>query len=409
MKHLILFMIFTSVTLASPLQEAIDKAPSGAKIVLQSGEYHGNIVIDKPLTIDGIDKSAHIVGDGTASVITIKSSNVVIENLTIRGSGESYEKIDSAIVALDSSNLTIKNNYIEDALYGIDFQQVNRSIIVDNYITSKKFDLGLRGDGIRLWYAHDNQILKNRIHESRDFVVWYSSGNIIEDNHGSYNRYSLHFMYAGRNMVRNNLFEHSSVGIFFMYSSGTTAIGNTIRNSIGAFGVGIGMKDSSDFTLLDNTIIYNARGLYIDQSPFQPGSINRYERNKILYNSSGVQFQISREKSIFTENIIQGNMEPIVNDSPRNNLALNVWNRNYWDTYEGFDRNSDGIGDIPFEHYAYADKLWLYNPNIKFFYGSVVMDLLNFLSKIAPFSEPDLLARDNKPLMEWKLGNNEQY
>ncbi len=409
MKHLILFMIFTSVTLASPLQEAIDKAPSGAKIVLQSGEYHGNIVIDKPLTIDGIDKSAHIVGDGTASVITIKSSNVVIENLTIRGSGESYEKIDSAIVALDSSNLTIKNNHIEDALFGIDFQQVNRSIIIDNYITSKKFDLGLRGDGIRLWYAHDNQILKNRIHESRDFVVWYSSGNIIEDNHGSYNRYSLHFMYAGRNMVRNNLFEHSSVGIFFMYSSGTTAINNTVRNSIGAFGVGIGMKDSSDFTLLDNTIIYNARGLYIDQSPFQPGSINRYERNKILYNSSGVQFQISREKSIFTENIIQGNMEPIVNDSPRNNLALNVWNRNYWDTYEGFDRNSDGIGDIPFEHYAYADKLWLYNPNIKFFYGSVVMDLLNFLSKIAPFSEPDLLARDNKPLMEWKLGNNEQY
>jgi nitrous oxidase accessory protein len=239
--------------------------------------------------------------------------------------------------------------------------------------------------------------------------VWYSSGNIIEDNHGSYNRYSLHFMYAGRNMVRNNLFEHSSVGIFFMYSSGTTAINNTIRNSIGAFGVGIGMKDSSNFTLLDNTIIYNARGLYIDQSPFQPGTINRYERNKILYNSSGVQFQVSREKSIFHENIIQGNMEPIVNDSPRNNLELNVWNRNYWDTYEGFDRNSDGVGDIPFEHYAYADKLWLYNPNIKFFYGSVVMDLLNFLSKIAPFSQPDLLARDNKPLMEWKLENNEQY
>lgn len=409
MKHLILFMIFCTAIFASPLQEAINKAPSGAKIVLQSGEYHGNIVIDKPLTIDGIDKSAHIVGDGTASVITIKSSNVVIENLTIRGSGESYEKIDSAIVALDSSNLTIKNNHIEDALFGIDFQQVNRSIIIDNYITSKKFDLGLRGDGIRLWYAHDNQILKNHIHKSRDFVVWYSSGNIIEDNHGSYNRYSLHFMYAGRNMVRNNLFEHSSVGIFFMYSSGTTAINNTIRNSIGAFGVGIGMKDSSNFTLLDNTIIYNARGLYIDQSPFQPGTINRYERNKILYNSSGVQFQVSREKSIFHENIIQGNMEPIVNDSPRNNLELNVWNRNYWDTYEGFDRNSDSVGDIPFEHYAYADKLWLYNPNIKFFYGSVVMDLLNFLSKIAPFSQPDLLARDNKPLMEWKLENNEQY
>lgn len=406
MKNLLLFILFSAVVFASPLQEAINKAPKGSKIILPNGEYHGNIIIDKPLTIDGVDKGAHIVGDGTTSVITIKSSNVVLENLTIRGSGDSHEKIDSAIVALDSNNLTIKNNHIEDSLFGIDFQQVNRSLIIDNYITSKKYDLGLRGDGIRLWYAHDNQILKNRIDQSRDFVVWYSSGNIIEDNHGSYNRYSLHFMYAGRNMVRNNLFEHSSVGIFFMYSSGTTAINNTVRNSIGAFGVGIGMKDSSNFTLLDNTIIYNARGLYIDQSPFQPGSVNRYERNKILYNSNGVQFQVSREKNIFTENILQGNMEPIVNDSPRNNLKLNVWNRNYWDIYEGFDRNNDGIGDIPLEHYAYADKLWLYNPNVKFFYGSIVMDLLNFLSKIAPFSQPDLLASDNKPLMEWEFGNN---
>jgi nitrous oxidase accessory protein len=212
-------------------------------------------------------------------------------------------------------------------------------------------------------------------------------------------------MYSGRNMVKNNLFEFNSVGIFFMFSSGTTAINNTIRNSVGSFGVGIGLKDSSDFTLTNNNIIYNARGLYIDQSPFQPGTLNVYKNNKILYNTSGVQFQVSREKSIFTHNILKGNMEQVVNDSPKNNLDLNHWDKNYWDTYEGFDRNEDNIGDLPFKHYAYADTLWLYNPNIKFFYGSVVMDLLNFLSKIAPFSQPDLLASDNNPLMEWKFGN----
>jgi hypothetical protein len=33
------------------------------------------------------------------------------------------------------------------------------------------------------------------------------------------------------------------------------------------------------------------------------------------------------------------------------------------------------------------------------------MDLLNFLSKIAPFSQPDLLATDNNPLMEWNFEN----
>ncbi len=405
-KRIIYLFLFSQLFLqASILQDAIDKAPAGSKIELKEGEYHGNIVINKPLTIDGLNKKAHIVGDSTESVITIKSSNVVIKNLTIKGTGESHEKTNSAIVAQDVNNISIENNHIEDSLFGVFFDRVNRSKMIDNYITSKDLDLGLRGDGIKLWYAHDNQIVGNTIEKSRDFVLWYSSGNIIENNIGRHNRYSVHFMYAGRNLVKNNLFEFNSVGIFFMYSSGTTAIGNTIRNSVGSFGVGIGMKDSSDFTIIDNDIVYNARGLYIDQSPFQPGSINTYKNNKILYNTSGVQFQVSRERSIFMHNLLKGNMEQVVNDSPKNNLELNTWNKNHWDSYEGFDRNKDNIGDIPFKHYAYADKLWLYNPDIKFFYGSVVMDLLNFLSKIAPFSQPDLLATDNNPLMEWNIEN----
>lgn len=406
MKRISLLLLLCPLFgMASLLQEAINSAPSGSKIELKSGEYHGNIVINKPLTIDGLNQTAHIVGEQKGSVITITSSNVVIKNLKITGTGESHEKADSAILIQDSNNISIENNRIEDSLFGISFERVNRSKIINNYITSKAVDLGLRGDAIKLWYAHDNQIIGNTIEKSRDFVLWYSSGNTIENNVGRYNRYSVHFMHAGRNMVKNNLFEFNSVGIFFMFSSGTTAINNTIRNSVGAFGVGIGMKDSSDFTITNNDIVYNARGLYIDQSPFQPGTLNVYKNNKILYNTSGVQFQVSREKSIFTHNILKGNMEQVVNDSPKNNLDLNHWDKNHWDTYEGFDRNEDNIGDLPFKHYAYADTLWLYNPNIKFFYGSVVMDLLNFLSKIAPFSQPDLLASDNNPLMEWKFGN----
>lgn len=403
MKKLFLSLILALFSFASELQEAIDKAPNGAKITLQSGDYFGNIIINKPLTIDGVDKSAKIIGNNNSSVITINSSNVVIKNLTIKNSGNSVENIDSAIFAKEVNNLTIEQNHIEDTLFGINFEQVNRSKIIDNFITSKDLDLGLRGDAIRLWSSHDNQILSNKIYKSRDFVVWYSSGNTIEDNYGSYNRYSLHFMYAGRNLVRNNFFEFNSVGIFFMYSNGTTAINNTVKNSLGAFGVGIGMKDSSNFTLIDNSLIYNARGLYLDQSPYQPRTINIFERNKILYNSSGIQFQVSRERSIFNENIIKGNIEPIVSDTPRNNLSINDWNANYWDMYEGFDKNKDGYGDIPYKHYVYADKLWLYNPNVKFFYGSVIMDLLNFLAKFIPFSEPELLAVDNKPMMEYKI------
>ncbi len=67
-------------------------------------------------------------------------------------------------------------------------------------------------------------------------VVWYSHGNRIGENFGEYGRYSLHFMYAGENLVYRNRYEHNSVGIFFMYSQDSVAIENVIGNSLGTNG-----------------------------------------------------------------------------------------------------------------------------------------------------------------------------
>lgn len=386
--------------MANLLQDAIDNAPAGSKIELPAGVYKGNIVIDKPLIIDGINQKAVIYGDGVGHVILVTSSSVTLQNLTIKNSGDQHTSVDSAIAVKNANDISILNNHIEDTLFGIDFEQVNRSTIKGNFIKSKDVDLGLRGDAIRLWYSNENVLEKNHIYKSRDMVVWYSSGNRIVENHGEECRYSLHFMYAGKNLVRDNFFEKNSVGIFFMYSTGTTAYNNTVRSSIGSFGVGIGMKDSSNFLVKDNTIIYNARGIYVDQSPYQPGSVNRYEGNKVFFNSVGLQFHATQERSVFMDNQFKGNMEVVANDTPNSKIDRNEYLHNNWDTYEGFDRDRDGFGDIPFEHYAYADQLWLYNPPIKFFYGSPVMSLLNFLARLAPFSEPDLLARDPKPVMK---------
>ena len=36
----------------------------------------------------------------------------------------------------------------------------------------------------------------------------------------------------------------------------------------------------------------------------------------------------------------------------------NLWEGNSWDTYEGFDRNGDGIGDTPFTLLGYAGRVW---------------------------------------------------
>ena len=396
-----LFAVATLLGHATTLQKVIDSASRGSKLQLPPGEYRGNIVIDKPLIIEGVGENVKIVGDGNGTVIKIRSSFVTLKNLTITGSGVEHERIDAAISIKNASNVTVDHCKIDDSLFGIDMEQVHRSNITHNYIRSKPFSLGLRGDGVRLWYSNDNNVSFNHLTHSRDMVVWYSHGNTISHNFGEYSRYSLHFMYAGKNFVEYNRYEHNSVGIFFMYSQDSIAVGNVIKSSLGTTGLGIGLKDCSNFTLRENTMIYCARGLYIDRSPFQPDQNNTIEHNRILYNAIGINFHSLSIENNIVGNIFKGNIDDVYDDDQVTlHSVKNHWDGNYWDRYEGFDRDGDGIGDTPWRLLYYADRMWMLNPNLKFFYASPVISIMNFLAKLAPLSEPVMLLEDRHPVVD---------
>ena len=404
MKAALVVLLFTLSLNANLLQNAIDNAKEGSKLQLPEGVYKGNIIINKPLIIEGKSKKTVIEGDGKGTVVTISNAFVTLKNLTIRKSGDQHERVDAGVALKKVHHCNVLDCHIEDVLFGIDMQETHESNISNNFITSKPFDLGLRGDAIRLWYSNDNILTHNHITKSRDFVVWYSHGNLIANNYGEFGRYSLHFMYTGKNIVKNNEFVHNSVGIFFMYSKDTIATGNIVKNSLGTTGLGIGLKDCSNYTIKENKILYCARGLYVDRSPFEPDTVNHMENNYILYNSEGVRFHSLSLHNIFKGNIIKGNIETVVNDSYNTKVTENIWDGNYWDDYEGFDKDGDGIGDTPHNLYYYADKMWLLNPNVKFFYGSPVISILNFLAKLAPISEPIKLLTDEHPkMMEGKI------
>ena len=401
-RFLLVFVILIAPLLGGGrLQKVIDNAKPDSKIELPKGVFKGNIVINKPLILVGKGKYSVIRGDGNGSVIKIRSSNVAVKNLIIENSGIEHERIDAGISIKNSSFCEISNCIIRDCLFGIDLENVHNSKIVNNYIVSKNFSLGIRGDGVRLWYSNDNILRKNHLYKSRDFVVWYSHGNLIEGNIGEYGRYSLHFMYAGKNIVRKNLYKHNSVGIFFMYSKDTIATENVIMSSLGTTGIGIGLKDASNFTIKNNTVLYCAKGFYIDRSPFEPDMKNYIVNNKILYNSIGMHFHSLSVNNEIKHNVFKGNIENVYDDSGQGRIhsVMNLWEMNYWDDYEGFDKNKDNIGDVSYVMYYYADKLWILNPNVRFFFASPVISILNFLYRLAPISTPIKLVEDKKPLM----------
>lgn len=377
-----------------PIQPLIDATPDGGTLTLDPGTYAGPAVIDRPITLDGQDKAV-IDNGGEGSVVTVNGDGSTVKNLTLRNSGHMLDRIDSGVDVRGRSNV-IKNNVIEDCLFGVNLQQASSNMVRQNVISSKHIDQGMRGDAIRLWYSTDNQIVGNHIEDSRDTVFWYSKDNVIRDNVVIRGRYGMHFMYSHYNLLEGNSYYDNTVGVFLMYSDSIVMRGNHIERSHGASGIGIGFKETSGVTIADNQVLGNATGLYMDVSPYDRDMTNTIERNRIAYNGIGILFHNEWSGNVFRANDFISNFTEVAVYGG-GGATKHQWESNHWDAYEGFDRDHDGIGDTPFQHFQYADRLWMDIPEAQFFRGSVILELLDFMERLLPFSEPRLLLSDARP------------
>ena len=380
-----------------PFQDLVDKTPAGSVLKPPPGHYAGPVIIDKPLTIDGAGKVVIDAGD-RGTVMVLNTSNAVLRGLHLTGSGDSHDTDDSCLDVRGNNNL-IEDLKIDNCLFGIDLKQSSDNIVRGNTIRSKDLDLGVRGDGLRLWYSNNNLIEKNEIIDSRDMVAWYAHKNIFRENLGRRSRYSIHFMFANDNIVEGNQFYDNAVGVYFMYTEGGIARDNVISHATGATGMGIGFKEASGTLIANNEIIYCGIGIGSDLSPFQPDSTIEVRGNRFAYNGIGIMFNSETGGNNMVDNIFEGNLTHVSygGRGDNNNNERNFWHGNFWDDYQGFDRNGDGVGDRTHELYSYADQIWIEMPVARFFRSSPVMELLDFLERLAPFSKPDLILRDEKP------------
>ncbi|MBL8429972.1 MAG: nitrous oxide reductase family maturation protein NosD [Dechloromonas sp.] len=380
-----------------PLQTWIDTALPGTVLRLPPGIYHGPASITKPLTLEGNGKVI-VDGGGKGTVLTISADQVTIRGLTLRGSGESHDAIDGAIMVTQGKGLLIENNVIEDVLFGISLHRTNDSVVRNNRIRSRPVDSADRGDGMRLWYSTGNRIENNDIAQIRDITVSNSphnryTGNTIRDSRRAFN-----FLFAHRSLVDRNILDKNSTGIIALNSNGLIIRGNRILHAMDASGAGIALKETSAALIVDNEIVHCAHGIMAD-SPMD--AINRivFINNVIAHNITGIYFYGAKGGHIAINNTFRSNLWPVTiigDGDPMND----TWWGNTWDTYEGFDLDGDGFGDRPHELHAYADRIWLETPKASFFRSSPVLELLDFLERLAPFSAPTLILRDTAPRMQ---------
>ena len=375
-------------------QTLVDAAPAGSVLKPPPGEYAGPVLVDKPLIIDG-DGQVTVHGGGKGTVFVIDARGATLRGLALRGSGDSHDSDDACLNVRGDHHL-IEGNTIDDCLFGIDLKQANHNTVRGNRIRSKPVELGVRGDGLRLWYSNHNLIEKNDVTDSRDMVAWYANHNTYRGNTGKRSRYSIHFMFAKDSVVEGNSFYDNAVGVYLMYTERIHLRNNIISHATGATGMGLGFKESSDSDVENNEIIYCAIGVGSDLSPFEPDTTIRFKNNRFAFNGIAIRFTSELGGNILTGNLFEGNLTDVV-QMGRGVADRNQWHGNYFADYQGFDRNGDGVGDTPYELYSYADQIWIETPPAQFFKTSPVLELLDFLERLAPFSSPELQLKDPAP------------
>ena len=381
---------------AQPLQPLVDAAlASTGVLVLAPGTYEGPVRIGGALIVDG-GGAAVVQGDGRGTVIRVDASDVVLRGLIVRGSGDSHDRIDAGIYVEGHRN-RIEHNRLDDVLFGIVLQQSNDNQVLGNHVRSRGEDSADRGDGLRLWYAHDNRIDGNVFEHVRDITVTNSlrnriTGNVIRDS-----RRAMNFLFSSRSLVEGNLAEHNATGIVVINSSGFILRHNRVLHAMHVSGAGIALKETTAALVEGNELVHCAVGLMADSSS-HPVSRVFLHNNRIAHNVTGINFYGERGGRIMIGNRFEHNLWNVTATNAGDPDA-EAWIGNVWDDYQGFDLDRDGIGDVPYELYLFADRIWMEAPETTFFRNSPLMEIVDFLERLAPFASPALVLRDPEPRM----------
>jgi len=377
------------------LQALIDATPPGGTLRLPPGTYQGPATVRRPMVLDG-GGQAVIQGDGRSTVLTVAADGVTVKGLRLRGSGDSPDRVDAGLL-LQGDGLRVEDNDMEDVLFGLHLKGVNRSTVVGNRVKGKPLSMGLRGDALRVWNGHDNRIENNRFAQARDITLTNSPDNRIIGNHFTDGRYGMHVIFSPRLLIEGNRLTHTGTGIVGLYSPGLVLRGNHIAHALTDGGAGIVIKESPQSVVENNEVLHCSVGLKADAS-LDVGNALQVRGNRFAHNIIGLSFYGEAGGHQFMDNRFESNLTTVTVSAPGVGSA-NVWLANFWDEYQGFDRNHDGIGDTAHELFLFADRIWMETPMASFFRNSPVLEMLDFLERLAPFSSPHRLLRDERPRM----------
>lgn len=377
------------------LTAALAAAQPGDTLQVQGGVYPGPLVVDKAVRLVGLDWPL-IQNPDTGTVVTLTAPGTYFGGFVLRGSGNEPDR-DHAGVAVTAPDIIVENNRLDDVLFGVFVAEADGVIVRGNDITSKaQYDLGRKGDGIRLWYSHNVTVENNHVHGARDVVMWYANGAIVRGNTIDGGRYGLHLMYCDDAVISGNRLTNNSVGVYTMYSNRVQLRDNLIRGQRGPSGYALGFKDSDDLTVIGNVLVDNGAGAFLDGAPFSPQGFGRFEHNIFAYNDAGVVLLPAVRGNDFETNVFWENIEQVAVQGG-GTVGANVWLGNYWSDYTGFDANGDGVGETPYFSARAFENLSDREPRLRMLLYSPTTQAIEMAAYAFPVLRPQPKVEDAAP------------
>ena len=375
------------------IKDAIANAKDSDTIVVKKGTYKEyNIVVDKPLTIIG-ENYPIIDGELRGEIITIVSDNVTVDGLFIINVGTSYTEDYAAIRVIKSKHFVIQNVVLEKLFFGIYLEKSSYGKVYHNKIIGDAKEEYNSGNGIQLWYSNHIEIEHNYIAHVRDGIyLEFSDDCLIKNNVSAENlRYGLHFMFSNNDVYQDNTFENNGAGVAVMFSKKIKMLNNTFKENWGTASYGMLLKEINDAEIIGNTFEENTIGINIEGS-------NRivYKNNNFINNGWAIKVRGACYTNSFIENNFLYNSFDISYNSKIND---NIFNRNYWSNYTGYDLDKDGIGDVPYRPVKLFSYIVNRTPETIILLRSLFIDIIDFSEKVSPVFTPDNLL-DNNPLIK---------
>jgi nitrous oxidase accessory protein len=321
------------------IQAAINDANSGDVIEVKSGTYHEDLVIDKQLTLRGVDSGDGrplFEAKGSNGEITLLEDGITFEGFRLNGFG---------IDVISDGNI-VRNNVIRKSWIGIGLYGSENNNISHNDIECE----GIWGPfGISLYQSHRNVFFKNDV-KSRGFMgagifLNRCEDNIIKDNRlrGGWLGNGIHLMESTNNFIVGNYAEDLSWmgrGIFLYLSNDNFVKGNNATGGSSACSVAIMWSNNN--TIVQNNLTNNVdSGIKIHHSRGNVVYLNNFDKNRhdpLLGNSTSSW----------------SSPEPIFYQYGGNNFTSRLGN--FWSGYSGSDAEGDGIGDAPRRFEGGEDK-----------------------------------------------------